>query len=81
MEEWDPIGVSHIPEAADEYDGYVPTVYKLLIRRSPRHEIFDYLWWLETEHMGLCGDRQATERVAARLLALPNEVSDQRLTD
>jgi hypothetical protein len=62
-------------------EGYVPTVYKLLIRRSPRHEIFDYLWWLETVHMGLCGDRQATERVAARLPELPDEVSDHRLTD
>lgn len=23
MKEWDPIGVAHIPEAQDEYDGYV----------------------------------------------------------
>lgn len=75
MEEWDPIGVSDIPEAADEYDGYVPTIYKLLIRRAPAHEVFDYLWWAETDHMCLCGNRQATEAVAARLVDLPNEVS------
>ncbi len=24
MEEWDPIGVSDIPEAQDEYDSYIP---------------------------------------------------------
>jgi len=30
MESWDPIGVAHIPEAADEYDSYVPKVGSLL---------------------------------------------------
>ena len=75
MDEWDPIGVSGIPEAADEYDGYVPTIYKLLIRRAPVHEVFDYLWRVETEDMGLCGSRQATESVATHLVDLPNEAS------
>jgi hypothetical protein len=76
IEEWDPIGVGSFPEAADEYDGYIPTIYKLLIRRASKQEIFDYLWWLETEHMGLSGDRQATEHFAARLLELPHQLAD-----
>ena len=29
MAEWDPIGVSDIPEAADEYDSYIGGVYEL----------------------------------------------------
>jgi len=70
LTEWDPIGVAHSPEAQDEYDGYVSTVYKLLIRRAAVGEIFDYLWWVETEHMGLVGDRQATERFAGVLYDL-----------
>ena len=47
---------------------YVPSIYKLLDTRKPGSELFDYLWWLETEHMGLPGDRQATELFAHRLI-------------
>lgn len=74
LREWDPIGVGAIAEAQDEYDAYVPTIYKMLIARHSRHEVFEYLWWLETEHMGLTGDRQATEKFADRLMQLPDEV-------
>lgn len=67
IERWDPIGVREIPEAQGEYDQYVPAIYRLLVTRRPKHELFDYLWWLETEHMGLSGDRQATEAFAEYL--------------
>ncbi len=65
--EWDPIGVQDIPEAQDEYDSYVPAVYKLLASGKSEHELFDYLWWIETEHMGLTGDKQQTLAIARRL--------------
>jgi hypothetical protein len=74
LRDWDPIGVADIPDAQDEYDGYVASVHKLLIQQRSRTEVFDYLWWLETEHMGLKGDRQATLRFAERLLRLPQEL-------
>jgi len=31
MEAWDPIGVSDIPEAADEYDSYIRDFYEVLL--------------------------------------------------
>jgi hypothetical protein len=74
LTEWDPIGVGEIAEAQGEYDSYVSAIYKMLITQKPRHEVFDYLWWLETEHMGLTGDRQATEKFADRLMKVPEEV-------
>jgi hypothetical protein len=74
LREWDPIGVAETPGAQDEYDSYVASVYKLLIQRSPVSRIFEYLWWLETEHMALVGDRQRTERFAERLARLSDEV-------
>ena len=77
LKEWDPIGVNQVPEAQDEYDHYVPAIYKLLISRKPKHEVFDYLWWLETEHMGLDGDRRATEQFAERLLRIPQEIEGE----
>jgi len=77
MGQWDPIGVAAVPEAADEYDAYVPTIYGLLVDRKSTLEIFEYLWWLETQHMGLGGDRQATEAFAAKLAALGAELIGQ----
>lgn len=72
LKEWDPIGVSNVIEAQDEYDSYIPTIYKLLITKSPKHELSDYLFWLETEHMGLTGDKRTTEEITVKLLRLLN---------
>jgi hypothetical protein len=76
LKEWDPIGINQIPEAQDEYDAYVGEVHRLLSRRASSREIFDYLWWLETQHMALCGDRQRTEKIAERLANLVNEIEN-----
>ncbi len=70
IQEWDPIGINDIPEAQDEYDAYVSGVYRLLISRKPTYEVFEYLWFIETEHMALCGDRQRTKQVAELLVGL-----------
>lgn len=70
LKEWDPVGVQDIPEAQDEYDGYVPTLYSMLIARKPIHEVFEYLLWLETEHMGLSADKQRTRSIAEKLVGL-----------
>jgi hypothetical protein len=74
MNDWDPIGVKGISGAEDEYDGYVPTIYKMLIQSKTEEEIFDYLWWVETEHMGLFGNRQATEAFAGLLMGMEARV-------
>lgn len=76
LKEWDPIGVGEISEAQDEYDSYVGAIYKMLIARKKKNEIFDYLWWLETEHMGLTGNRHATDHFAERLAKLPDEIEN-----
>jgi hypothetical protein len=68
MQDWDPIGVQEIPEAYDEYDSYVPTIYSMLITQKPLAELFEYLVWLESEHMGLLVDRQRTQYVSEKLI-------------
>ena len=75
LEEWDPIGVRNVPEAQDEYDAYVAAVFQLLTQESGPDKIFDYLWWVETVHMGLRGDRQKTFRFAERLARLAPDVT------
>lgn len=74
LQEWDPIGVADAPEAHDEYNSYVPQIYALLIRREPASMIFDFLWWAETESMGLCGNRAKTAAVAERLAQIPSDL-------
>ncbi len=74
LHEWDPIGVTDVAEAQDEYDGYVSKIYGMLIRHEPRHKLVDHLWWIETDNMGLAGDRQRTEAIADRLLGLRDEL-------
>ena len=54
LEIWDPIGVGHMPEARDEYDGYVGAVYVMLMdQRASAGEISDWLYSQATGHMGL----------------------------
>jgi len=74
LDEWDPIGIRDIPEAKDEYSGYVSPLRDLIIQHKSQQEIFDYLWWAETEHMGLSGNRQATESFSRRISRIANEI-------
>jgi hypothetical protein len=53
MAEWDPIGVSDTPEAADEYDLYIGKVYELLERGVSEDEISAYLRRIEVDRMGM----------------------------
>lgn len=70
LKEWDPIGVSSFDGAEDEYDGYIPDVDALITHKASIKEIFDYLWKIETEYMGLLGNRAATGVISERLFAL-----------
>jgi hypothetical protein len=51
MEKWDPIGVTDVPEAADEYDSYIGGVYELLERGAPAADIAAYLREIEVGQM------------------------------
>lgn len=70
LKEWDPIGIQDIPEAQDEYDSYVSDIYKLIQSKRTESEVFDYLWGIETGHMGLSGDKKHTQTIAHRLFKL-----------
>src|SRR5437879_6388369 len=71
IEEWDPIGVRGIPEAADEYDSYVGVVGQKLREGATRDELKEYLADVRENRMGVGpspagGTRDAA--VANRLL-------------
>lgn len=68
---WDPIGVREVPQARDEYRGYLPKVFELVLDSTGPDPIVDYLLWAEAESMGLTPSdksRKETFRIARLLI-------------
>ena len=65
---WDPIGVSDVPQARDEYHSYLPQVFGLLRAGADEHAIASYLGNVSTERMGLNGNVEHDRRIARILL-------------
>ena len=68
---WDPIGVSGVPQARDEYDSYVPLVVQMLMEGKKEEEIASHLHRIEGETMGLSPSShpsKQTEDAAAMLV-------------
>lgn len=73
LRDWDPIGISGIPEARDEYDDYADAVLGMLINENATAEdIAGYLFKIATENMAL-SDREMSklcDRAAEAVVAL-----------
>lgn len=70
LKEWDPIGVGDSPEADDEYDSYVKDISRMLRDGKSVDELYNYLRWIEVEHIGLDGDELHTRTITHRLMNL-----------
>jgi hypothetical protein len=63
MREWDPIGISGVPEAVDEYDTYADKAYAMLmVERASAEAISAYLFDVATSHMGISSLGTLAER-------------------
>lgn len=65
---WDPVGVSHMPMARDEYQSYIPQVVALLNENASVEQIASYLNAVATKRMGLSENCDAALHVAGVLL-------------
>jgi len=74
---WDPIGVSGIPEARDEYNMYLPRVFALLKESANEERIADYLGTITTESMGLSAKREHDIAVARLLIDWKETIDDK----
>lgn len=74
LRDWDPIRVVDIPEAHDEYNMYADGVAGILMRGEPKQKLVESLWTIETENMGLDGNRTRVESAAIRLLQVRREI-------
>lgn len=59
---WDPIGVSGVPEARDEYDSYISPILELLSERKNEKEISAELLSISTGQMGLTKSKHLKKR-------------------
>jgi hypothetical protein len=66
--EWDPIGVSDVPEAADEYDSCAFQVFTKLHQGASAASIAEYLRWVENDHMGLSVGSGRIDEVAGKVV-------------
>lgn len=71
---WDPIGVSGVPEARDEYSSYLPSVFQLLVHGDGAETIADYLSSVSRDSMGLGGNRSRDFKVAETLIDWRNQI-------
>ena len=71
LRDLDPIGVSDVPEAQDEYDSYVGGVYCLLASGASEDEIIEHLYRIESDTMKMpAADREGLRGVARKLIEL-----------
>ncbi|MBI1827043.1 MAG: cyclase family protein [Planctomycetes bacterium] len=67
IREWDPIGVSDEPAAQDEYDSYIPRIYRLIVEGADDFALARHLEKIETDQMGLASHHDRNDRIAWRL--------------
>ena len=67
MSDWDPIGCG-VPD--DEYDRYIPVIYRFMQSRASIEELALHLQALETQQMCLAARPEVNLCVAQRLLGL-----------
>lgn len=67
LKEWDPLGIRRIPSMRDEYDDYLPNIFKLIRDNSSESEIFEYLWWIELKVLEKTGRKEHTLKIAKLL--------------
>jgi hypothetical protein len=70
MREWDPIGVSDVQAAQDEYDKYIRPIVRLVLKNASPSVLSEHLLHIENVEMGLRADRRRALRAAEKLRAL-----------
>jgi hypothetical protein len=69
--DWDPIGINEYEEdARDEYQSYLPQIFKLKIDNAGKELIAQHLLNIETERMGLSGNIENCRIVAEKIIAV-----------
>ena len=68
--QWDPIGISKSAWSREEYQSYLPMVFKLLLLHDTATDIADYLNTISTQAMGLNSNIEHDSAIAEFLIEL-----------
>ncbi len=68
--EWDPVGVNLNDDMIDEYDSYLPEIYRLAMSYFPAEDIAAQLDFVETRYMLLRPNRAKNLAVAKKIAAV-----------
>jgi hypothetical protein len=75
LNDWDPIGIAGVPQAADEYDRYVGQLAQMVEAGSSISDLSEHLVRIEVDDMGLRGNHDRARSVAAKLKSIARETS------
>lgn len=67
VKEWDPLSIANEPFAQDEYNNYIPTIFRLLDEGADENKLTKHLEQLTTVSMGLSSRADHNIAVARRL--------------
>ena len=70
---WDPLHISNSNWARDEYDSYVPEVFRLSLESTSYHPVSDYLTYVATKIMSMTENRAHDIEIAQLIFALAKD--------
>jgi hypothetical protein len=73
---WDPIGVSHIPEARDEYHSYLTEIYAR-VKLGDKDKVIEYMKWVVTDQMGMSFNHDQSEQAVVTMLKWQNIIKNK----
>jgi hypothetical protein len=65
---WDPIGVAGVPQARDEYDGYVGELFSLIRSGATEVELSSRLEEIAGDRMGLGAAKDRSDEAASAIM-------------
>jgi len=68
--DWDPIGINDDFATFDEYDSYAPEIASMWFNGGLTEDVIvEYLLKIETQYIGLSGDKEKARKVAKKLVS------------
>lgn len=71
---WDPIGISDLPRCRDEYQNYLPQIFKLSMENDDPIPIAEYLNLIQVDRMGIAPNTSHDLKIAQLLLDVKEEI-------
>jgi hypothetical protein len=72
--DWDPIGINDAPEARDEYQGYLPHIFRLAVEGKNVEHISASLTAIIETNIGLGANKQHCHRIAGKIVAAKQDI-------